>query len=97
MDRGIRWALSHRRYSRVQLGCKSNQWTQHRDAISGLAVHCFSSRGTRQLPRIQDLEAQLKFTDKTPSHMKHYGEWTDEAGLDAAFGAANARLITRFC
>ncbi|MDB4682290.1 hypothetical protein OAE68_01275 [Synechococcus sp. AH-551-A10] len=26
------------------------------------------------------------------THMKHYGQWTDEAGLDAAFGAANARL-----
>ena len=27
---------------------------------------------------------------RTP--MKHYGQWTDEAGLDAAFGAANAKL-----
>ena len=26
------------------------------------------------------------------THMQHYGQWTDEAGLDAAFGAANARL-----
>ena len=26
------------------------------------------------------------------THMKHYGQWTDEAGLDAAFGAANERL-----
>jgi hypothetical protein len=26
------------------------------------------------------------------THMKHYGQWTDEAGLDAAFGAANARI-----
>ena len=26
------------------------------------------------------------------SHMKHNGQWTDEAGLDAAFGAANARI-----
>ena len=26
------------------------------------------------------------------THMKHYGQWTDEAGLDAAFGAANAKL-----
>jgi len=24
--------------------------------------------------------------------MKHYGQWTDEAGLDAAFGAAKAKL-----
>ena len=24
--------------------------------------------------------------------MKHYGQWTDEAGLDAAFSAANAKL-----
>ena len=26
------------------------------------------------------------------THIKHYGQWTDEAGLDAAIGAANARL-----
>ena len=26
------------------------------------------------------------------THMKHYEQWTDEAGLDAAFGAANAKL-----
>ena len=26
------------------------------------------------------------------AHIKHYGEWSDEAGLDAAFGAANANL-----
>jgi hypothetical protein len=29
------------------------------------------------------------------THMKYYGQWTDEAGLDAAFGAANARLLTK--
>ena len=26
------------------------------------------------------------------THMKHYGQWTDEAGLDAAFSAANQKL-----
>ena len=26
------------------------------------------------------------------THMKHYGQWTNEAGLDAVFGAANAKL-----
>ena len=26
------------------------------------------------------------------TYMKHYGQWTDEAGLDAAFDAANAKL-----
>ena len=26
------------------------------------------------------------------THMKHYCQWTDEAGLDAAFDAANAKL-----
>ena len=26
------------------------------------------------------------------THMKHYGQWTDEVGLDAAFDAANAKL-----
>ena len=29
------------------------------------------------------------------THMKHYGQWTDEDGLDAAFGAANARITAR--
>ena len=29
------------------------------------------------------------------THMKRYGQWTDEAGLDAAFGAANAKLTER--
>ena len=24
--------------------------------------------------------------------IKHYGQWTDEAGLDAAFGTTNAKL-----
>ena len=26
------------------------------------------------------------------THMKHCSQWTDEGGLDAAFGAANAKL-----
>ena len=26
------------------------------------------------------------------THTKHYGQCADEAGLDAAFGAANAKL-----
>ncbi len=26
------------------------------------------------------------------THMKHYSQWTDEAGLGAAFGAANAKI-----
>ncbi len=26
------------------------------------------------------------------THMQHCGQWTDEAGLDAAFGAAKAKL-----
>ena len=29
------------------------------------------------------------------THIRHYGQWTDEAGLVAAFGAANARLTGR--
>ena len=28
------------------------------------------------------------------AHMKHYGQWTDEDGLDTAFGAANAKLTS---
>ncbi len=30
--------------------------------------------------------------DDIRTHMKHYGKWTDEAGLAAAFGATNARI-----
>ena len=29
------------------------------------------------------------------TYMKHYGQWTDEAGLDTAFGAANAKPTGR--
>jgi hypothetical protein len=29
------------------------------------------------------------------THMKHYVQWTDEVALDAAFGAANARITAR--
>ena len=28
------------------------------------------------------------------THMKPYDQWTVEAGLDAAFGGANAKLTT---
>ncbi len=30
------------------------------------------------------------------THRKHYGQWTDEAGLDAAFGAANDSCICKY-
>ena len=29
------------------------------------------------------------------THMKHYGQWTDEAGLEAAFNSVNARLTAK--
>ena len=28
------------------------------------------------------------------THMKHNGQWTDEAGLDAAFGVSNDKLTS---
>ena len=40
--------------------------------------------------QIRQLAASMGHDVRT--HMKHYGQWTDEAGLDAAFGAANAKL-----
>ena len=55
--------------------------------------HGYAWRGAKYYDRsipIRDLAALMGHTVKT--HMKHYGQWTDEAGLDAAFGAANAKL-----
>ena len=52
--------------------------------------HGYAYRGALAgIPLIQ-LAASMGHDVRT--HMKHYGQWTDEAGLDAAFGAANAKL-----
>ena len=40
----------------------------------------------------EDLEHRSSIGDDVRTHMKQYGQWTDEAGLDAAFGATNAKL-----
>ena len=82
-------------YSCVQFGYKSAQRTEHRYAISDLAAHCFGSLSTRQVPRIQDLEARLTMTNELTAYIKHNGQRTYQAGLDAAFGAASqAQQVT---
>ena len=40
--------------------------------------------------QLRQLAASMGYDVRT--HMKHYCQWTDEAGLDAAFDAANAKL-----
>ena len=45
---------------------------------------------TEEAIPLRQLAASMGHDVRT--HMKHYGQWTDEAGLDAAFGAANAKL-----
>ena len=42
--------------------------------------------------RSKCLRAEKLISHDVHTHMKHYGQWTDEAGLDAAFGTANAKL-----
>jgi len=42
--------------------------------------------------RSKCLRAGKLISHDVHTHMKHYGQWTDEAGLDAAFGAVNAKL-----
>ena len=42
--------------------------------------------------RSKCLRAGKLISHDVHTHMKHYGQWTDEAGLDAAFGTANAKL-----
>ena len=52
----------------------------------------FACRGAFAGIPLRQLAASMGQDVRT--HMKHYGQWTDEAGLDAAFGAANAKLTT---
>ena len=42
--------------------------------------------------RSKCLRAGKLISHDVHTHMKHCGQWTDEAGLDAAFGTANAKL-----
>ena len=52
--------------------------------------HGYAYRGALAGIPLRQLAASMGHDVRT--HMKHYGQWTDEAGLDAAFGAANARI-----
>ena len=53
--------------------------------------HGYAYRGALAGIPLRQLAASMGHDVST--HMKYYGQWTDEAGLDGAFGAANARLI----
>ncbi|AHF64116.1 putative phage integrase family [Synechococcus sp. WH 8109] len=52
--------------------------------------HGYAYRGALAGIPLRQLAASMGHNVRT--HMKHYGQWTDEAGLDAAFGAANVKL-----
>ena len=52
--------------------------------------HGYAYRGALACIPLRQLAASMGHDVRT--HMKHYGQWTDEAGLDAAFGEANAKL-----
>ena len=54
--------------------------------------HGYAYRGALTGIPLRQLAASMGHDMRT--HMKHYGQWTDEAGLDAAFGAANAKLTS---
>ena len=55
--------------------------------------HGYAYRGGIAGIALRQLAASMGHDIRT--HMKHYGQWTDEAGLDAAFGAANDRITAR--
>ena len=59
MDDCLRWSVSHRWYSRMQLADRSTRRPQHRGEVFYLAIYCLSHRSTRQLPGIQDVEKRL--------------------------------------
>ena len=70
-------------------------WAALVEANPGLSPyslrHGYAYRGALAGMPLRQLAASMGHDVRT--HMKHYGQWTDEAGLDAAFGAANARLV----
>ena len=55
--------------------------------------HGYAYRGAMAGIPLRQLAASMGHDVRT--HVKHYGQWTDEAGLDAGFGAANARITAR--
>ena len=59
MDDCLRWSVSHRWHSRLQLADRTARRPQHRGAGFYLALCCLSYRSTRQLPGIQDVEKRL--------------------------------------
>ena len=52
--------------------------------------HGYAYRGALAGIPLRQLAASIGHDVRT--HMKHCCQWTDEAGIDAAFGAANAKL-----
>lgn len=54
--------------------------------------HGYAYRGA--LAGIPRRQLAASMGHKVRTHMKHYGQWTDEAGLDAALGAANKKLTS---
>ena len=55
--------------------------------------HGYAYRGALARLPLRLLAASMSHDIR--AHMKYYGQWTDEAGLDAAFSAANARITAR--
>ena len=55
--------------------------------------HGYAYRGALAGIPLRQLAASMGHDVST--HMKYYDQWTDEAGLNAVFGAANARLQTK--
>ena len=55
--------------------------------------HCYAYRGDLAGIPLRQLAASMGHDVR--SQIKDYGQWTDEAGLDAEFGAANAKLTAR--
>ena len=52
--------------------------------------HGYAYRGALAGIPLRQLAASMGHDVRT--HMKHYGQWSDETGLDAAFRAANEKL-----
>lgn len=64
MDHRLRWALSHRWYSCMQLADQSAQRSQYGGAVFAVAVDCFSDCGARKFSCLQDLEERLMMQSK---------------------------------
>ena len=73
---------------------RDSYWAALVKANPGLSPYSlrngYAYRGALAGIPLRQLAASMGHDVRT--HMKHYGQWTDEAGLDAAFGAANAKL-----